>query len=53
MHSYPRMLLGILARQEQVLERYLEVGAGEMSYRDFMLWLLPRLPASLLKSVHA
>jgi flavin-dependent dehydrogenase len=53
MHSHPRMFLRILARQEQVLERYLEVGAGQRSYRDFMLWLLPRLPASLLKSAYA
>jgi hypothetical protein len=35
MHSYPRMFLGILARQEQVLERYLEVGSGEMFLQGF------------------
>ena len=50
MHSHPRIFLRILAREEKVLERYLEVGAGERSYRDFLLWLLPRLPFSLLEA---
>ena len=50
MHSHPGIFLRILARNEQVLERYLEVGAGERSYRNFMLWLLPRLPLSLIKA---
>jgi geranylgeranyl reductase family protein len=50
MHSHPSIFLRILAREEKVLERYLEVGAGEMSYRDFMLWLLPRLPLSLMRA---
>ena len=50
MHSHPRIFLRTLAREEKVLERYLEVGAGQMSYRDFMLWLLPRLPLSLMRA---
>ena len=50
MHRHPRLFLRILAREEQVLERYLEVGAGRMSYSDFMLWLLPRLPLSLMRA---
>lgn len=50
MHSHPRIFLRILAREEKVLERYLEVGAGQMSYRNFMLWLLPRLPLSLMRT---
>ena len=50
MHSHPRIFLRILAREEKVLERYLEVGAGRMSYRDFMLWLLPRLPLGLMRA---
>lgn len=50
MHRHPQLFLRILAREEQVLERYLEVGAGRMSYRDFMIWLLPRLPLSLMRA---
>jgi len=50
MHSHPGIFLRTLAREEKVLERYLEVGAGRMSYRDFMLWLLPRLPLSLMRA---
>ena len=50
MHSHPRIFLRTLVREEKVLERYLEVGAGQMSYRNFMLWLLPRLPLSLMRA---
>ena len=50
MHRHPRLFLRILAQEEKVLERYLEVGAGRMSYRDFMIWLLPRLPLSLMRA---
>ena len=50
MHSHPRIFLRTLVREEKVLERYLEVGAGRMSYRDFMLWLLPRLPLILMRA---
>ncbi len=50
MHSHPGIFLRTLAREEKVLERYLEVGAGRMSYRDFMLWLLPRLPLGLMRA---
>lgn len=50
MHSHPRIFLRTLVREEKVLERYLEVGAGQMSYRNFMLWLLPRLPLILMRA---
>lgn len=50
MHSHPRIFLRTQVREEKVLERYLEVGAGQMSYRNFMLWLLPRLPLSLMRA---
>lgn len=50
MHSYSKIFLPILTCQEEILERYMEVGAGSMSYKEFVRWLLPRLPASLLKA---
>ena len=50
MHSHPGIFLRTLVREEKVLERYLEVGAGQMSYKDFMLWLLPRLPLRLIRA---
>lgn len=52
-NRHTRIFLRILARRDQARERYLEVGAGQRSYRDFMLWLLSRLFASLLKPAYA
>jgi len=53
----PRIWPGLrregLAREEEALERCLEVAAGEISYRQWMCWMLLRLPASLLKAVEA
>jgi flavin-dependent dehydrogenase len=51
MHRYPEIFLRILACQEEVLDRYIEIAAAKMSYKDFMRWLLPRLPMSLLRTL--
>ncbi|MCX6678476.1 MAG: geranylgeranyl reductase family protein [Methanothrix sp.] len=51
MHSYPEIFLRILACQEEVLDRYIEIAAARMSYKDFMRWLVPRLPISLLRTL--
>jgi len=51
MHRYPEIFLRILACQEEVLDRYIEIAAAKMSYKDFMRWLLPRLPMSLLRTM--
>ena len=39
MHSYPQIFLRILACQEEVLDRYIEIPAAKISYKDFMRWL--------------
>jgi geranylgeranyl reductase family protein len=51
MHSYPDIFLRILACQEEVLDRYIEIAAARISYKDFMRWLVPRLPLSLLRTL--
>ena len=51
MHSYPETFLRILACREEVLDRYIEIAADERSYKDFMRWLVPRLPISLLRTI--
>lgn len=49
MHSYPEIFLRILACQEEVLDRYIEIAAAKISYKDFMRWLVLQLPRSLLR----
>ncbi len=51
MHRYPEIFLRILACQEEVLDMYIEIAAAKISYKDFMCWLLPRLPMNLLRTL--
>jgi len=51
MHRYPETFLRILACQEEVLDRYIEIAAARISYRDFIHWLIPRLPINLLRTL--
>ena len=51
MHSFPEIFLRLLAGQEEVLDRYIEIPAARRSYKDFMRWLAPRLPLSLLRAL--
>ena len=51
MHRYPEIFLRILSCREEVLDRYIEIAAARISYKDFMRWLLPRLPLSLLRTL--
>jgi geranylgeranyl reductase family protein len=51
MHRYPETFLRILACQEEVLDRYIEIAAARISYREFMRWLIPRLPMNLLRTL--
>lgn len=51
MHSYPEIFFRILTCHEEVLDRYIEISAGRRTYRDFIRWLVPRLPISLLRTL--
>ncbi|OPY54397.1 MAG: Digeranylgeranylglycerophospholipid reductase [Methanosaeta sp. PtaU1.Bin112] len=51
MHRYPEIFMRILACQEEVLDRYIEIAAAKISYKDFIRWLLPRLPMNLLRTL--
>jgi geranylgeranyl reductase family protein len=50
-HSFPEIFLRVLACQEEVLDRYIEIATAKISYKDFMRWLVPRLPISLLRAL--
>ena len=50
LHRRPNLLLPLFTHQ-QVLEQYLDVGAGYSSYGRFFAWLIPRMPALVLKSL--
>lgn len=51
MHSHPDIFLNVLACHEETLDRYVDIAAARLSYRDFLLWMVPRLSLSLLRNL--
>lgn len=50
MHWMPAVFLRLLSSDPDVLQKYLLVPLGELSYFRYLTWLLPRVPSFLLKS---
>ena len=48
-NSYPSIFLKILVSNEAI-EKYLEVTTMETSYKNYIKWLIPRIPIFLLRS---
>jgi len=48
LHSLPGVFLKILATHEEAIDKLLNVALWEMSYREFLVWLLARTPRYLL-----
>lgn len=51
MHSFPEVFLRIIASEEEILDKYIDIVAERISYRDFLLWMIPRMPLSILRSL--
>ena len=51
MHSFPDIFLRIMACEDEILDRYIDIAAARMSYKDFIRWLVPRIPMSLLRAI--
>jgi geranylgeranyl reductase family protein len=49
LERYPGIFVEIFLSGGPALERYLDIAAGRNSYRSFRRWLLPRLPAYLMR----
>ncbi len=50
MHYWPGVFLKIFTSNEEVLDKYLDVPCCKLSYKDFLKWLLPRIPGYLFKA---
>ncbi len=48
MHRYPNIFIKLLSSNREVINTYLEVPALKRSYKNFLGWLVPRLPKFLL-----
>jgi flavin-dependent dehydrogenase len=51
MYAFPGVFLKALASNRAFLERYLEVPLRRSSYREFLRWLVPRLPWCCARSL--
>ncbi len=47
-HFFPKLFLGALTGDKDVLDKYLEVAASRETYGRFLSWLLPRIPRLLV-----
>ena len=44
MYAMPKLFLNTLVSDEQALRRYLYVPLDQLSYKEYLMWLAPRLP---------
>jgi len=49
MNRYPNIFFTLLTENERVLDRALEVIAGRIDYKEYLKWLIPRVPHYMLK----
>ncbi|HJX31821.1 MAG TPA: geranylgeranyl reductase family protein [Thermodesulfobacteriota bacterium] len=52
MHRFPNIFFKIFTQHEIAIDRYLEVPALKGTYKNYIKWILPRVPGFLLKSVY-
>jgi geranylgeranyl reductase family protein len=48
MHRFPDRFFSIFQRHPEILDKYLEILASRITYREFHSWLAPRIPRYLL-----
>lgn len=48
MHKFQGIFFGIFTANEKVLDRYLDIPAGRITYKKYLRWLVLRLPRYLL-----
>ncbi len=50
MYTCPNIFFRLLSSNKIVLDKWLEVPAGEMGYKEYIKWLIPRVPYFMLKA---
>lgn len=49
MHRFPKSFLKLMASDENVLDRFHEVPAAKLSYKEYLQWMVSKLPNLLLR----
>ena len=50
-HRYPNVSLKLFAVNKPIMDKWLEVPAGNMGYREFRNWFLIKMPYYLIKNI--
>ena len=51
MNKYPGIFFRLLSSDKKVLDKGFEIVAGRMEYKEYMRWLVPRVPYFMLKTL--
>ncbi|MGB2842001.1 MAG: NAD(P)/FAD-dependent oxidoreductase [Halobacteriota archaeon] len=51
MNEYPNIFFRLLSSNKQVIDKGFEVSAGEMEYKEYIRWFIPRVPYFMLKTL--
>lgn len=51
MYTYPNIFFRLLSSNKIVLDKWFEVPAGRMGYKEYIRWLIPRVPYYMLKTL--
>jgi hypothetical protein len=51
MNKYPNIFFRLLSSDKKVLDKGLEVSAERMEYKEYIKWLIPRVPYFMLKTL--
>ncbi len=46
-HNSPQLLANFIVRNKNILGKYLDIFANRITYKEFLYWLVPRIPSSL------
>jgi flavin-dependent dehydrogenase len=49
MHRFPGVFFRMLAGNQEVIDNFARVATAQWTYKRYLRWLIPRLPAQLLR----
>jgi hypothetical protein len=51
MNKFPNIFFRLLSSNKIVLDKWFEVPAGEMEYKEYIRWLITRVPYYMSKTL--
>jgi len=51
MNKYPNIFFRLISSDKMVIDKWFEIVAGRMEYKEYIRWLIPRVPYFMLKTL--